>query len=83
LIAALHECDPESQSNLNLNTLAHQSDIVLSVEELKSGYSKDITGQLSVIFNRVPSSIQGTAHKLFQSYHYKLTESNLKLNVTS
>jgi len=64
LIILIHE-DEDEQS---LTAIAHKADMIFSIEELETGYSKDITGQISILFNT------GSKPKPPIYLHFKTTE---------
>jgi hypothetical protein len=72
LVVLAHELD---KPFFALNSLAYRADLILSVEELESGYSKEITGELSVIYKHIRDPVLHAPH----SYHYKLNENNVRI----
>jgi len=67
LVALIHE----GEDDKTVKMIIHQSSILISVEELSTGYSKDINGQVSIKNN------QGMKEPI--RFHYKAMESNIKL----
>jgi hypothetical protein len=57
-----------------LKTIAHRSDFIFSAEPLESGFSKEVTGQISILCNTVSS----ISDEFPLCLHYKIQENNVK-----
>ncbi|PRP74728.1 transmembrane protein [Planoprotostelium fungivorum] len=74
LVMLMHEEEEEE----TMRSIAYSADLILSAEQLETGYSKEVDGQLTVISTREPGSQRGKS--VGGRYHYKMNENNVQLS---
>jgi len=72
LVALIHK----SEDDFVINTFSHAADVIFSVDELESGYSKETHGKLSIQYNSILSKEQSL---LPVQLHFKTMEKTVHL----
>ena len=60
-----------------LKSLSYRSTLVVKVNELESGYSRDVDGEISILGAAQAWHAAGATEN--QNFHFKLTETSVKL----
>ncbi|XP_071854590.1 elongator complex protein 6-like isoform X2 [Apostichopus japonicus] len=79
LVSLVHnDIDVGDEDSLKLtNVLSHQADILIQIEGLTSGFSKDVHGQMTIINRSLQHNTPG--RRKASSFHYKILDKTVSL----